>query len=317
MGSGILGYAIRRVLWAIPVLFLISIVVFVILRAAPTDPVDAILGRAQTPEAAERLRDKYGYDQPILVQYFKYMGNLFQGDPGISVKHQDFALTEVLLPKMWISLQMNAWALLITFAIGIPVGIYAALARGTFIDPLVIGSWLTIEAVPTFVSAPFFIWLFAIKWDLISLSYEGIYSLNMILPIALLSLGGVAGVGRFMRASMIGVMGEDYVRTARAKGLRESTVVLTHIARNAMLPMVTAVGLSIPGLVIGSLFIEQAFGIPGMGRESFQAALTPDYDVLMAITLITSTLLVFANVVIDLVYGAIDPRVRVGAGRGG
>jgi ABC-type dipeptide/oligopeptide/nickel transport system permease component len=204
----------------------------------------------------------------------------------------------------------------ITFGLGIPVGVYAALARGTFVDPLTIGFWLLIDAIPTFVMAPLLSWLFALKFGLVSLKYEGLASPNILLPIIILSLPGVAGVARFMRASVLSVVGEDYVRTARAKGLKESTVIFTHITRNALLPMITVVGLSLPGLAAGSLFVEQAFGIPGIGRESFQAALTPDYDVVLVIVLFGSTLFVLANVLVDLVYAMIDPRVRLGAARG-
>jgi ABC-type dipeptide/oligopeptide/nickel transport system permease component len=138
----------------------------------------------------------------------------------------------------------------------------------------------------------------------------------MIVPILLMSLPGVAGVARFMRASVIGVLGDDYIRTARAKGLKERTVVLTHITRNAMLPMITVIGLSLPGITAGSIFVETGFGIPGIARESLAAALAPDYDVVLALVLFGATLFVLANVAIDVMYGFIDPRVRVGAGRG-
>ena len=317
MGAGLLGYTIRRLLWAIPVLFAVSIIVFYLLRLAPSDPVDAILGRNfYTEEQAQRLREKYGYDEPIHIQYIKYMKNLFQGDPGLSVKHRDFDLTEYLLPKIWVSTQLNFWALLITFTVGIPVGIYAAMARGTFVDPLTIGSWLTLDAIPTFVLAPIVQWLFILKFGIFGLTYEGVYSANMLLPILVTALPGVAGVARLMRASVIGVLGEDYVRTARAKGLRQSTIVFTHITRNALLPMVTVIGLSLPGITAGSLFVENAFGIPGIGPTAFEAAITPDYDVMLALVLFGSVLFVLANVVVDVVYGFIDPRVRVGRARG-
>jgi ABC-type dipeptide/oligopeptide/nickel transport system permease component len=317
MSAGLLGYAIRRLLWAIPVLLAVSIIVFVILRLAPTDPVDALIPRSvYTEEQAERLREKYGYDEPIHIQYIKYMGNLFRGDPGVSIKYRDFDLVDFLGRKIWISTQLNFFALLITFAIGIPVGIYAALVRGTPMDPLVIGTWLIFDAVPTFVMAPLAMWLFALKLDIVGLSWEGVYSRNAVLPILIIALPGVAGVARLMRASIIGVIGEDFVRTARAKGLRESTVVFGHVTRNAMLPMVTVIGLSLPGITAGSLFVELVFGIPGIGRAAFDAALTPDYDVIMAIILFGSALFVLANVLVDLAYGLIDPRVRVGQGRG-
>jgi ABC-type dipeptide/oligopeptide/nickel transport system permease component len=159
-------------------------------------------------------------------------------------------------------------------------------------------------------------WVFALKWDVISLTYHGVYSTDIILPMLIIALPGIAGVARFMRASVISVMNEDYVRTARAKGLKESTVVISHITRNAMLPMITVIGLELPGITAGSLFVERAFGIPGLGAQALEAATTPDYDVILIIVLFGATLFVLANVVVDLLYAVIDPRVRVGAARG-
>ncbi len=316
MSPGLSGYIVRRVLWSIPVLFLISIIVFFMLRLAPGDPVDAILGSRYQEDQARVLKEKYGYDKPIYVQYIKYMSNLAHGDLGVSTRHREFTASEVILPKVWVSTQIGLIAILITFGLGIPVGIYAALARGTFIDPLTIAFWLALDAIPVYVLATLASWLFAIKLDLVNLSYRGVWSANMIVPIMVMALPGVAGVARFMRASVISVLGEDYIRTARAKGLKEQTVVITHITRNALLPMVTVIGLTLPGLAFGSIFIETSFGIPGIARESLAAVLAPDYDVILALVLFGSALFVFANVVIDIVYGIIDPRVRVGANRG-
>lgn len=316
MAPGLLGYTIRRLLWAIPILFVISVLVFLMLRVVPGDPTDTILGKRYDPEVAERLRHKYGYDQPVYLQYLTYMNNLAHGDLGVSIKHQDFSAQDVIFSKMWVSSQIGFFALLITFGLGIPVGIYAAMARGTFLDPLTISSWLLLDAVPAIVLVPLCQWLFALKLGLVGLGYEGVYSTHMILPILILGLPGVAGVARFMRASVITVSGEDYVRTARAKGLPERTVVFTHIARNALLPMITMIGLSLPGLVGGSLFVETLFGIPGIGQESVTAFLTPDLDVALFLTLSSAVLFVTFDVLIDIAYAVIDPRIRLGAARG-
>ncbi len=316
MGAGLLGYTIRRLLWAIPVLVVLSMLVFVMLRLAPNNPVDAQLGKFSTPQAERALNKKYGYDKSIPEQYVKYMTNLFKGDLGLSTQHQDFTAKEVIAPKIWVSTQINFFALVLAFGLGIPIGIYAALARGTFIDPLTIGFWLLIDAIPTFVVAPIAIWFFGIKLGIVGVGWDGVYSTHTILPMLIIALPGVAGIARLMRTSILQVVGEDFVRTARAKGLRESTVVFTHITRNALLPMVTVIGLALPGITGGALFVEQAFGIPGIGREAFAAALAPDYDVILAIVLFGSTLFVLANVMVDVIYGFIDPRVRVGSSRG-
>ena len=239
MGPGLTGYIVRRLLWAVPVLFLISIMVFAMLRLAPGSPIDSILGQRYTEEQANVLKHKYGYDDPLPIQYAKYMKNLAQGDLGVSTRHRDFAASDIIWHKMWISTQISFIALVIVFGLGIPVGVYAALARGTFIDPLTISFWLAIEAIPVFVLSTLASWLFALKLGLVDLGYEGVWSPNIIIPIMVMSLPGVAGVARFMRASVISVIGEDYIRTARAKGLKEQTVVVTHITRNALLPMIT------------------------------------------------------------------------------
>ena len=316
MGPGLLGYTIRRLLWAIPVLFVISLLVFYMLRLAPGDPVDAILGQRFQEDQAAVLRKKYGYDQPIHVQYVKYLQNLARGDLGVSTRHQQFTVSEVIIPKIWVSTRLGLIALVISFTLGIFAGIYAALARGTFLDPLTISFWLAIDAVPVFVAAPALMWLFALKLDLVGLGWRGFASPNIILPILVLSLPGTAGIARFVRASVLGVLQEDYVRTARAKGLPERTVVFTHVARNALLPLITVIGLSLPGVAGGALIVEQLFGIPGIGREGFDAVLAPDFDVILALVLFGSLLFVLANIAVDILYAVIDPRIRLGAGRG-
>lgn len=316
MSAGIGGYILRRVLWTIPVLFVISFAVFYMLRLAPGDPVDTLLGQRFDDEVAERLKAKYGYDEPIYVQYVKYMQNLVQGDMGVSTRHQDFTVKEVILPKIWVSTRLGFMALLLVFAIGIPVGLWAALARGTYLDPLLIGSWLFIDAVPIFVLITFAQFVFAVQLGWVSVSWDGVWSPNIILPVLLMSMPGVAGVARLTRASVIQVLNEDYVRTARAKGLRERTVVMSYIARNAMLPVVTVIGLSLPGIAGGSLFIELLFGIPGIGNEAFQAVLAPDYDLILGLVLFSSFLFVVANLVVDIAYAFVDPRIRLGETRG-
>jgi oligopeptide transport system permease protein len=316
VGPGLLGYVVRRLLWAIPVLIAVSFIVFSILRMAPGDPVDSLLGQRYDEETAARLRAKYGYDQPILQQYTTYMSNLFRGDLGVSTRHQDFRVSEVIWPKIKVSSQLGAMALFLTFFLGIPIGVYAALARGTFLDPLTISFWLFLDAIPAFVLIPIAQFVLALQLGLVGLGWEGVFSTNTILPVLIMSLPGVAGVARFMRASVITVMHEDYVRTARAKGLKEQTVVITHITRNALLPMVTVIGLSLPGITSGALFTETYFGIPGIAREALAAVLAPDFDVLLALILFGSVLFVLANILIDVSYAVIDPRVRVGASRG-
>lgn len=315
MSQGLAGYVIRRLLWTVPVIFLISVFVFLLLRLAPQDPIDSLLGQRYDDEIADRLRAKYGYDRPLPVQYLKYVQNLFQGDLGVSTKHGDFSVAEVVIPKIRVSAGMNIMAMILIFGLGVPVGVYAALVRGSFLDPLVIGFWLLVDAVPVFITAVVAPWLFALQLGWVDLTYEGVLHPNIILPVFVMALPGVAGVARLMRASVIQVSSEDYVRTARAKGLRERTVVTSHVVRNALLPMVTVVGLSLPGLFTGTLFVELLFGIPGIGREALQAVLGFDFDVVLGLVLFGSILFVLANILIDIAYGFIDPRIRITAAR--
>lgn len=316
MSQGLAGYVIRRLLWTAPVIVAISILVFLLLRLAPQDPIDSLLGQRYDEEIAERLRQKYGYDRPLHIQYLKYVQNLFQGDLGVSTQHGDFSVAEVVIPKIRVSAGLNIMAMILIFGLGIPVGVYAALVRGSFLDPLVIGFWLFIDAVPIFVSGVVAPWLFALQLGWVDLTYEGVLHPNIILPVFVMALPGVAGVARLMRASVIQVSTEEYVRTARAKGLRERTVVVTHVVRNALLPMITVIGLALPGLFAGSLFVELLFGIPGIGREALQAARGFDFDVVLGLVLFGSILFVLANILIDIAYGFIDPRIRITATRG-
>ncbi|MCY4393473.1 MAG: ABC transporter permease [Chloroflexi bacterium] len=315
MSQGLAGYVIRRLLWTVPVIFLISVFVFLLLRLAPQDPIDSLLGQRYDDEIADRLRAKYGYDRPLHIQYLKYVQNLFQGDLGVSTRHGDFSVAEVVIPKIRVSAGMNIMAMILIFGIGVPIGVYAALVRGSFLDPLVIGFWLLVDAVPVFITAVVAPWFFALQLGWVDLTYEGVIHPNIILPVFVMALPGVAGVARLMRASVIQVSSEDYVRTARAKGLRERTVVTSHVVRNALLPMVTVVGLSLPGLFTGTLFVELLFGIPGIGREALLAVLGFDFDVVLGLVLFGSILFVLANILIDIAYGFIDPRIRITAAR--
>jgi len=315
VSQGLAGYVIRRLLWTVPVIFLISVFVFLLLRLAPQDPIDSLLGQRYDDEIADRLRAKYGYDRPLHIQYLKYVQNLFQGDLGVSTRHGDFSVAEVVIPKIRVSAGMNIMAMILIFGIGVPIGVYAALVRGSFLDPLVIGFWLLVDAVPVFITAVVAPWFFALQLGWVDLTYEGVIHPNIILPVFVMALPGVAGVARLMRASVIQVSSEDYVRTARAKGLRERTVVTSHVVRNALLPMVTVVGLSLPGLFTGTLFVELLFGIPGIGREALLAVLGFDFDVVLGLVLFGSILFVLANILIDIAYGFIDPRIRITAAR--
>jgi ABC-type dipeptide/oligopeptide/nickel transport system permease component len=269
----------------------------------------------------ERIRHERGLDDPFFVQYGRYMWDVLHGDLGTSFTYQGSDVEDIIFDKMWITIQYNLVVLVIIFAIGIPVGIWAALRQGTWQDPLTIGVFLLFRSVPVLVIIPILQFILALKlgwlpssgWverDILGMKI-GIFDKRIIMPILALFLPGIAAVARLMRAQ---TLDEDFVRTARAKGLREVVVVSRHVARNALLPMTTIVGFALVGLLGGSLFVETLFGIPGIGQFTWQAVGNRDYDVIMAVTLITATAFIVANLVTDIAYGFIDPRVRLGGG---
>ncbi len=324
--QGLLGYAVRRLLWVPVILFAVSFIAFTITRFGPGDPVAVLSPNYHDPAAFERVRQERGLDKHFYEQYEIYMKRLLtKGDFGESVTiYRGVPVWQIIWPRILVSLQPGIVALVIGFSAGIAVGIFAALKQGTWLDPFAIGSFLFFQSIPVLVSLPFLVLLFVVKlgwlpavgWggpkvDVGPQEIElGILSTHIILPALALSLPSVAGVARLVRATTLSVLGEDYVRTARAKGLPEFQVVSRHVARNALLPLVTVLGLSLSGLLEGSFFVETILGIPGIGRLGYQAATSRDYDVILALVLILAAAFVIANIVTDIAYTFIDPRVR-------
>jgi oligopeptide transport system permease protein len=327
------GYIIRRLLWVPVILFFVSFVTFALARFGPGDPVRIAAGNFRDEDAFNRIRAARGLDDPIYQQYAIYMeGVLLHGDLGESFRYRDYSVNEVLLPAMWRSFQYNSVALLIMLSAGIPLGIFAARKQGTWADPASISTFLLVQAVPALVVVPFAVLFFALRLHLLPANgwpadcnlrlsflgsnYEciGVFSTEAIIPIAVLSLPGIAIWGRYTRAFTLDVMKEDYVRTARSKGLSEFTIMTRHVLRNALLPLSTIVAYAMVGLIEGSFFVETLLGIPGVGRLSFESIGSRDYDMIMAIVLISSTVFVLATIAIDLMYTVIDPRIRLGAG---
>jgi ABC-type dipeptide/oligopeptide/nickel transport system permease component len=329
--QGLLGYAIRRLLWVPVILFAVSFLAFTVTRFGPGDPVTVLSPNYRDPEAFERVRRQRGLDKPFYQQYAIYMRDVLQGDFGESVTiYRGEKVWDIIWPRMLVSIQPGLVALIIAFSVGTVVGIFAAVRQGTWLDPFSISSFLFFQSIPVLVSLPFLVlifvvklgWLPAVGWGgpRVDVGPQdialGLFSKHIILPAIALSLPSVAGIARLVRATTLSVLGEDYVRTARAKGLPEVTVVGRHVARNALLPLVTIIGLSLVGLLEGAFFTETILGIPGIGALGYQAATSRDYDVILALVLILATAFVVGNIVIDIVYTFIDPRIRY-EGRGG
>jgi len=324
---GLLPYIVRRLLWAPVILLAVSFIAFVIIRFGPGDPLSVAQGQYRDPEALARVRHAEGLDKPLLEQYAIYLKNLAHGDLGESFRYRNVDVSELIFRKTWVSAQYGLIALVIIFGVGIPVGLYAALRQGRWTDPFSISVFLFFQSVPVLVTVPLMLlvlclklhWLPAGGWNSCAvnvgflpdpLNCIGAFDKRVIMPALAISLPGVAGVARLTRATTLAVLGEDYVRTARAKGLREFTVMSRHVTRNALLPLVTVVGISLVTLLEGAFFAETILGIPGIGQFAFESVKGRDYNVIMALTMIMAIAFILMNIVIDIAYTIIDPRVR-------
>jgi len=312
--EGLGGYVLRRLLFLPITLFIVSFATFYITRWGPGDPVRVYAQAGYSdPEALDRVRDKYGLDEPIIVQYGVWLRNVaVEGDMGVSLRYRDRPVTEIIGPKIWVSLRLGLWAFALTFLVGIPAGVYAAIKQGTWRDPTLISFFLFFQSIPVLVSVPVLVLVFAAKLHWLPAGgFDGLFSKSIIIPTLALSLPGVAGVARLARAATLGTLHEDFVRTARAKGLDEPVVIVRHVARNSLVPvMTTVIGLSLVGLVEGAIITETLLGIPGIGLFVFESVNGRDYNVILAIVLLVTTLFVLANLLVDLVLILIDPRVR-------
>ncbi|HET8789772.1 MAG TPA: oligopeptide ABC transporter permease OppB [Modicisalibacter sp.] len=304
-----LNYTLKRLAMAVPTLLIIITLSFFLMRIAPGGPFDG--ERALPPAIEANLRAAYHLDEPLVMQYLRYVGNLLQGDFGPSFKYKDFSVTELIAQGFPVSLELGFWAILLALLIGLPLGIIAALKRNSAIDYGVMGTALAGIAVPNFVIAPLLALTFGVllAW-LPAGGWNGGAWQNMVLPVIALSIQQIAYLARMMRASMIEVLGSHFIRTARAKGLSESKVILRHALRPAMLPVVSYLGPAIAGIVTGSVVIEQIFGLPGIGRYFVQAALNRDYTLVMGTVVFYGALIVLLNLVVDLIYSALDPQIR-------
>jgi peptide/nickel transport system permease protein len=320
--EGLAGYIVRRLLLAPVILLFVSIVTFSLGRFAPSDYVEIQAGPQARPETIERIREARGLNDPVYQQYVRYMGDVLRGDFGDSVRYRGRDVEDIILPRLWVTIQYNFIVLVLTFAIGIPVGTWAAMKRGTFLDPLSIGTFLLLASVPVIISIPIFQWLLGSKLGLLPvrgweernvLGVEvGIFSKQIILPVLVLTLVGLAGLARFMRAQVLDVLDQDFVRTAHAKGLPEHSVVTRHVVRNALLPISTILGFELAALVGGSIIVESLLGIPGIGQYAYESIGSRDYNGIMAIVLIGATAFIIANLLVDIAYLFIDPRIRIG-----
>lgn len=333
-------FIIRRILGFIPVLFGVTLVTFVLVRNIPGGPFDFAGERQLPPQVVANIEAKYHLDWPMWKQFASYLlgddlldeegksKGLIRGDLGLSLYYRTQSVTDIMKTTLPISAQLGMMSLLLAVLIGIPAGTIAALKQNSWLDYLSTFGAVFFLSVPNLVLAPILIWIFALKlgwfpvatWGskppyllgflpkLSDLNIE--YFRHAALPVFALGTSSAAGIARLTRASLLQVIREDYIRTARAKGLKERTIIVMHALKNSLIPVVTILGPAFAALVTGTFVVEQIFGINGMGKHFVNSVGNRDYSVLLGVTLLYSVFLVVANLMVDITYGLLDPRIR-------
>jgi oligopeptide transport system permease protein len=304
-----IGFILRRLLAALPTLALIIALSFLLTRLAPGGPFDE--EQALPPEIRANLEAAYGLDQPVLVQLGRYLTGLLRGDFGPSFKFRDFTVSELIADGLPVSLTIGLAALALALAIGVPAGIWAALSRGRVADRLVMTIAVAGISIPVFVIAPLLTLVFGIwlRWLPVAGWMPG-RPTDLVLPVVTLALPVVAYLARLTRGSLLEVLRATWIRAARARGLPERTVILRHALPAALLPVVSYLGPAAAAVLAGSLVVETLFGLPGMGRHLVQGALNRDYTLVMGMVIVYAALMILLNLLADLVYAWLDPRIR-------
>jgi peptide/nickel transport system permease protein len=311
-----LAFVARRVLATIPVMGVVAVFVFLLLHLSPGDPATVIAGDYASPEDIARIRAQLGLDRPLHIQFATWIGRLLQGDLGVSI-FSDLPVARLIGQRLEPTAALALLTLAIAVAVAVPLGVVAAWRAGAWIDRLVMGFAVLGFSVPVFVLGYVLIFVFAIKLDLFPVQGyapigEGLgpFLHRLVLPSLTLSVIYIALIARITRASVLEVLAEDYVRTARAKGLPERLVLLRHALKNAAVPIVTVIGIGFSLLIGGVVVTESVYNIPGLGRLTVDAVLRRDYPVIQGIILVFSAAYVVVNLVIDIAYTALDPRIR-------
>ena len=307
-----LGYIVRRLLGAIPTLFIIVAATFFMMRLAPGGPFDG--ERRLPPEIERNIKAAYNLDKPVYEQFFIYIENIVtKGDFGPSFKNKDFSVSELIMLGAPVSLKLGLLAMTLAVFVGSFLGVTAALRQNTATDYSVMSLAMIGITIPTFVTAPFLTLILGVYLGVLPVAgYADGAIRNMILPVIVLSLPQIAIISRLVRGSMVEVLKSNFVRTAKAKGLTDGQVVWRHALRAGLLPLVSYLGPAIAGLVTGSLVVEQIFGLPGIGRYFVQGALNRDYTLVMGVVILFATLIITLNLIADILYRVLDPRVRLG-----
>lgn len=302
-----LVYLIRRILWAIPVIFVVSSITFLMMHAIPGGPFSE--EKALPPEIKKNLEAKYRLDQPLWKQYIDYMWGFLKFDFGPSITYKTRTVNDILAQHWPVTALLGLASFGIAVIFGIPLGMLSAIKQNTLIDYLCMGLAMLGVSIPNMALGPFLIWMFSLKLEWFPVARWGT-PLHVVLPAITLGTAYMARFARFTRASMLEVMREEYVRTARAKGLRESVVQIKHVFKNALIPVITIGGPSFAGIMTGSMIVEQIFAIPGIGRYYVMSVNNRDYPVIMTLTLIFALCIIIVNLIVDILYAILDPRIR-------
>lgn len=317
-------YLLRRVMISIPVLLGITVIMYVIVNLAPGDPVTALMNPEQManmgPEWVEQQKEALGLNDPLPVRYLKWLQETLSGNLGYSTADR-MPVAEKIGERIWPTLKLMGVVIALSIAVGVPLGIVSALRQYSWIDYLLTVLGFLTVSIPSFFLALILIYTFSLKLDW--LPATGMYTvgqsrtftdsfLHIIIPATVLGLGQAAPLLRYTRASMLETIKQDYVTTARAKGLAERRTIGTHALRNALIPIITIIALQIPSLLGGTVIIEQVFAWPGMGSLAIAAVQGRDYNTLMGINLIAATMILFSNLLADVIYALVDPRIKYG-----
>ncbi|MFH1026549.1 MAG: ABC transporter permease [Pseudomonadota bacterium] len=323
-------YLLKRILLLIPLMFGITLITFSVIHLAPGEPVE--MQMAMNPKVGKEARDRltkfYGLDKPLHEQYLSWVGKLARLDLGRSFSPDGRPVKDKIKERLPITISLNVIALILEFGLAIPIGILAATRRDTWLDKGITVFVFVGFAVPTFWLALLLMYFFGVRLGWLPIS--GLHTLgsdswgtlhylwdmakHLVMPVMVASFGSLAGLSRYMRSAMLNVISQDYITTARAKGLPERIVIYKHALRNALLPLITLLGFSIPGLIGGSVIFETIYAIPGMGQLFYQGVMSRDYPVVMGILVIGAFLTLIGNLVADLCYALADPRIRHGEG---
>ena len=320
--SGAIPLLLRRLALVPLLVFAVLVFTYVITQIAPGDPVEIIAGQREIdPQQAEQIREEFGLNGTFFQRFGNYfVGLVTRADLGPSYYYRSptRSVQELLGERIWVSAQINLIVMALVFGLGIPLGVYAGTRRGTWKDPATIAFWKIFDSIPSPIFIVVVVAFFA-QWaapviNAFGFNVPDVWTpgdpASYIVPVLALTIPALGGTARFVRVSLLATLDDDYVRTARAKGLTDRRVLYGHVLRNALLPLSTIIGLSVVGVIVGSIIIETRYGVPGVGRFLYQSITQRDFNVVLAFTLLTATLFIVVNALIDIAYIFIDPRIR-------